>query len=67
MAPAGAPDSERASKERSNGALEAACQRRIERMSAERSKGPEKTPSGGKRPPALGALNPGAVPRYKCT
>jgi hypothetical protein len=30
MAPAGAPDSECASKEGSNGALEAACQRRID-------------------------------------
>jgi len=29
MAPVGAPDSERASKDGSNGALEAACQRRF--------------------------------------
>jgi len=41
MAPAGAPNNERASNNDSNGVLEAACQRQIARISAARNTYPK--------------------------
>jgi hypothetical protein len=46
MAPAGAPKNERASTIGSNGAVEAACQRRIARMTPRRNAYPK--PAAGK-------------------